>query len=58
MKKKDKLDSENSEYWRFVRETAQEVSSWPNWMKDGLGQSSEVLLSTTEDERAQPKKSQ
>lgn len=46
MKKKDKLDTESREYWQFVRETAQEVKSWPDWMKDGLGASSAVLLST------------
>jgi hypothetical protein len=40
--KKIKAAQETSSFLRFLEETSKEVSSWPEWMKEGVGPYREV----------------
>jgi hypothetical protein len=30
---KNKSNSENQKYWKFVEETSKQVSKWPQWLR-------------------------
>jgi hypothetical protein len=38
MSDKEKKQTEDSEYWKYLEETSKAVSNWPDWMR---GESSE-----------------
>ncbi|MFL6311262.1 MAG: hypothetical protein ACJ71W_04075 [Terriglobales bacterium] len=51
MSDKEKKQTGDSEYWRYLEETSKAVSNWPDWMRGESSERSAQKCETQEGER-------